>query len=464
MRTIQRQLLIYLFGGMLSATLIAGLAVYVQVRTEMNEMFDYQLKQIAGALPAQLSAGRDLPLDDNPNQEILVQIWSTKGELIFTSAPNIQLQKIEGFGFKSLSLSGKRWRVYSEADLDRIIQVAQPKAVRNDMAASMALRSLLPFLAMIPVLALFIWIVVGRSLYPLHHLARAINRRSSNALEPLPGERYPPELQPMLTALNGLLTRLDQTLATQRAFVADAAHELRTPLTALKLQLQLVERENDDRQRATGFRKLHERLNRATHLVQQLLTLARHEYRIADRSSQKIDLRQLAVRVVSDYASQAEHKSVDLGVAINDDQDSDVAMITGNEDSLRILLGNLVDNAVRYTPSHGRVDVTVNTSAADHTVLLRVRDNGPGIPVQDHERVFDRFYRRDGTGESGSGLGLFIAKTIATQHEVTIELSAADSKGGLIVTVRFPLLCTSETGSASPAPATTAKASASPLA
>ena len=433
------QLLVYLFGGMISATLIAGLADYVQVRTEINEIFDYQLKQIAGALPGELSAGRNLSINDDLDEEIVVQIWNAKGEMVFTSAPTIQLPQAAGLGFQSISLNKQHWRAYSETDQELIIQVAQPKKVRNEMAASMALRALLPFFVLIPVLALLIWIVVGRSLYPLHRLAHAISQRSPKALAPLPDEGYPPELQPMLLALNSLLIQLDQSFATQRAFVADAAHELRTPLTALQLQLQLVERESDYHKRATGFKKLHERLDRATHLVQQLLTLARHEDRTADRSSHKIDLRRLAACVVADHAPQAERKNVDLGVATSTDMNTDAVIIFGDEDSLRIMLGNLVDNAVRYTPAHGRVDVSIDVSHEEHAIFLRVKDNGPGIPLQDRKRVFDRFYRREGSGESGSGLGLFIANTIAAQHDATIKLDTPDDNGGLVVTVQFQL-------------------------
>lgn len=453
MMTIRRQLLIYLFGGMISATLLAGFATYIQVRSEMGEMFDYQIKQIAIALPAELSNGHELPAESDLEDEIVMQIWDGNNQLVFTSAPTIQIQKVHGFGFNYTSFKDKKWRIYSELDQGRTIQISQPVAIRNHIAVSMALRSLIPFVILIPILALLIWVVVGRGLAPMQRLAKSISQRSPDALEPMPDELYPPELRPMFIALNGLLTRLDQARSAQRAFVSDAAHELRTPLAALKLQLQLVERENTDRKLEPGFTKLHERINRATHLVQQLLTLARQERQMPERTYKQIDLRELVARVVSDYTPHAEHKTVDLGVVTQDDDNGSPITIMGDEDNLRILLGNLVDNAVRYTPANGRVDVSASMSGG--TALLRVADNGAGIPVEDHNRVFDRFYRREGTGESGSGLGLFIVKTIASQHHATIKLGTAQSIGGLLVTVCFQATSTSNSPSRESASAST---------
>ncbi|RQO36353.1 two-component sensor histidine kinase [Herminiimonas sp. KBW02] len=435
MISIRRKLLMYLFGGMISATLLAGFATYVQVRHEMNEMFDYQLQQIATAFPTELSVSHTLQVGDDSEDEVMLQIWYKDNQLLFTSAPTIQLRRVNTIGFSKTRLNQQNWRVYSQLDQGRFIQVSQPTAIRNRMAASMALRSLIPFVVLIPLLGLLIWIVVGRALQPIGRLAASINQRTPETLESISDGVYPPELQPMLLALNGLLARLEQARTTQRAFVSDAAHELRTPLAALKLQLQLVERDNQDPELQPGLGKLHQRLNRASHLVQQLLTLARHEGRLPDRRYQKVNLQLLVAGVVSDLAPQAEHKHVDLGVIAAADGSDHAIYAYGDVENLRILLGNLVDNAVRYTPAYGRVDVSV--SSADGYALLQVSDNGPGIPAADRERVFDRFYRREGSGVSGSGLGLFIARTIAAQHDATIELGNPDDGQGLLATLRI---------------------------
>ncbi len=438
MISIRRKLLMYLFGGMISATLLAGFATYLQVRHEMNEMFDYQLQQIATAFPTELSVGHTLPVGDDSEDEVMLQIWDKDNQLLFTSAPTIMLRRVNAIGFSKTKLNQQNWRVYSQLDQGRFIQVSQPVAIRNRMAVSMALRSLIPFVVLIPLLGLLIWIVVGRALQPIGRLAASINQRTPEALEAISDGPYPPELQPMLLALNGLLARLEQARTTQRAFVSDAAHELRTPLAALKLQLQLVERENRDPKLEAGLGKLHERLNRASHLVQQLLTLARHEGRLPDRRYRKVDLQKLVAGVVSELAPQAENKHVDLGVVASETYGNGPVFVFGDVENLRILLGNLVDNAVRYTPAHGRVDVSV--ASTDGYALLQVADNGRGIPPEDRERVFDRFYRREGSGESGSGLGLFIAKTIAAQHDATIELGNAKDGSGLLATVRLKQL------------------------
>jgi two-component system OmpR family sensor kinase len=441
-RTIRRQLLMYLLGGMISATLVAILATYVEVRSETNELFDYQLQQIADALPDEIPDNLILPVDKDEDEEIAVQVWNAEGKLVFTSGPVTHMPLLGKSGFQSVTFNDHHWRIFNESNANRSIQISQPKVARNTLAAGMALRALTPFMLLIPFLALLIWLVVGRSLAPLNRFAQEVSQRSPDALAPLPDEAYPPELQPILIALNTLLERLAQAFATQRAFVADAAHELRTPLAALKLQLQLVERETDTTQTAIGFRKLHDRLNRATHLVQQLLTLARHERPASGPAYKPVDLPALAVSIVSDHTPLAQSKGVDLGLMSS--ADANGPDVLGDENSLRIMLGNLVDNATRYTQVHGRVDVSVGR-ADDGSALLCVADNGPGIPEEDRSRVFDRFYRREGTGESGSGLGLFIARTIADQHGATITLSDTGSNGGLTVTVRFKPSSSGET-------------------
>ena len=435
MRTIRQQLLIYLFGGMVSATIIASIATYIEVRIETNELFDYQLRQIAAALPDEIEAGHNLPVGDEADEEVAVQVWDKNGKLLFTSGPTANVPYTRQLGFISIAVDGVGWRLYTENDHGRTIQIAQPKVVRRELATAMAIKALIPFILLIPILTFLIWYVVGRSMQPLRSLALAVESRSPDLLDALPDDRYSPELHPIVTALNSLLARLGQTLEIQRAFIADAAHELRTPLTALKLQLRLVEKEGDNEMMAIGFKKVHERLNRATHVVEQLLTLALHEKLNPLCGLKKLDPEKLIVDVVSDHALQAENKGIDLGVLSGNNDH--LQYIAGDEDSLRIMLGNLVDNAVRYTPEGGRVDVAFH---ADGNIgQITISDDGPGIPVSDRARVFDRFYRREGTGEMGSGLGLFIAKTIADQHRAKIELG--DGKlGGLMVTVSFKLI------------------------
>lgn len=433
MRPLRQQLLIWLLGGMLVSSLLAGAVLYVQVHEEANELFDYQLKQMATSLPAQLTLPTP-PLwgpDPEEDQDIVMQVWDRNGQPLYASNRALALPRYLPNGFHTVTTRDEQWRVYAITRHDHIIQVAQPTSVRQELAAGLAARSLLPFAVLIPALAALIWVVVGRGLAPLQRVANALAQRSPDAMQPLPDDHLPPEIRPLVQALNNLLARLDLALATQRAFVADAAHELRTPLAALKLQLQLAERANTPAARAAAITKLHERLDRATHLVAQLLTLARQEPRMATRKFAAVNLAELARQVVADRSPLAERRNIDLGVAA----DAVEVSAQGDVDSLRILLGNLVDNAIRYTPPDGRVDV--NVQRANGQPVLSVLDNGPGIPIEERERVFDRFYRREGSGVTGSGLGLAIVQNIAEQHGAVVTLTDNPAGAGLQVEVRF---------------------------
>jgi len=420
-RTIRRQLLLWLLGGMLVCTLAAGFAMYLKVREETSELFDYQLREIATSLPPNFSAAQREPGEQDPEQDVVVQVWDSAGARVYASHPGLALPRLRQEGFRTVREGGTEWRVFGETRRDRFVQVAQDVGARDELVFGVAARSLAPFLALIPVLAVLIGIVVGRSLAPLQRVARAVERRSAAALQPLTTDGIPPELLPMVEALNDLLARLGHALEAQRAFVADAAHELRTPLTALQLQLQLAERAEPGPAQAAAFARLHQRLDRAAHLVAQLLALARQEPPLDERAREDIDLAQLAREVVADYDALAESRGIDLGAEVGS-----AATVRGQRDGLRVMLGNLVDNALRYTPAGGRVDVTVSTEGG--RPLLRVADSGPGIPAAERERVFDRFHRGGDADTPGTGLGLAIVKRVAERHGATVHL--ADGPGG----------------------------------
>jgi len=275
-----------------------------------------------------------------------------------------------------------------------------------------------------------VWLIVGRGLAPLGRITRWVGERRPDDLAPLPDSGVPQEVQPLVTALNDLLGRLHQALQAQRAFVADAAHELRTPLAALNLQAQLLGRAGNDNERHEALAELQAGLRRATRVVEQLLTLARSEPGGEERPPQPVNLAELARNVTARHLPLAEAKHIDLGIAHIDDH----AIIPGDATTLETLLSNLVENAVRYTPDGGRIDVTVGS---DHReTWLEVADTGPGIPPAERERVFDRFYRQLGTREPGSGLGLAIVRTIARRHGATVTL-LDNPGGGLRVRVAF---------------------------
>jgi two-component system OmpR family sensor kinase len=311
-----------------------------------------------------------------------------------------------------------------------VIQVAQPLAVRQQRAAQLAVQTLKPFALLLPVLLIDIWLAVGQALQPLQRLTAQVQARRTEVLEPLPPTPLPEEVQPLVAALNDLLGRLKASLERERAFMADAAHELRTPLTALHLQMGMLARASDESERAAAMETLSAGVQRAIRLVEQLLALARQEPR-ADAPRVAVPLAELARSCVAELVPLADARHIDLGLATAAE-----VSVRGDPEGLRTLVRNLVDNAVRYTPAGGRVDVRVE--AGDAGARMSVSDNGPGIAPADRERVFDRFYRPAGTATSGSGLGLAIVRTIAAAHGASVALAAGADGQGLTVTVSFP--------------------------
>lgn len=434
MSSIRRQLLFWLIAGLALAVVAAGVRIYTQTLNEANELFDYHLRQMAaslpndsfGPLPPSRSGGARV------EEGLVVQIWDRSGLQLYFSQPGSRLPQRAELGFSTVATPSGSWRVYSAMAQNTVVQVAQPMSARQRLAAGMALRALMPLLLLLPVLGLLIWFTIGRGLRPLDQMASALRRRTPDTLDPLPREGVPVEIAPLVQALNELLVRLARALESQKAFVADAAHELRTPLTAVHLQIQLAERAKSEEEREAAFAQLRQGQARAAHLVQQLLTLARQEPGVAQPPHSTVDLAEVARVVVSEHAPLAAERNIDLGIS-----HEEPASIAGDFEALRVMLGTLIDNAIRYTPPGGTVDVSVSTDAG--AAVVEVLDTGPGIPEEDRRRVFDRFYRREATHVSGSGLGLAIAKNIAERHHADILLQNRATGPGLRVRVDFPL-------------------------
>ncbi|HMW55076.1 MAG TPA: ATP-binding protein [Accumulibacter sp.] len=432
MRSIRRQLLVTLLATITLTTLLGALATYRTALDEANALFDYQLRQLALSFRDQASQNahmRDLAINDDA-QDFSIQIWRPDGTRIYLSHPGKELPHLAPLGFATVDTGNGKWRVFGLQQGGQTIQVAQPLRVRDGLALAAALRTVEPFLLMLPMLGVLIWVVVGRGLRPLDAVARAMTTRTPVALGPLPTNGVPTEVAPLVRSLNDLLARLKRALDSQRDFIADAAHELRTPLAALSLQLQLARRAADAQSRGEAFGELERGLTRATHCVQQLLTLARQEPGGGDRPLMPVNLGDLVAKVVAEQLPLAEDRQIDLGVT----PAARAVTVRGDAEALQILVSNLVGNAIRHTPSGGKVDVAVGDGADG--VFVEVNDSGPGIPVEERERVFDRFYRRAQTDEPGSGLGLAIVRTIAERHQASVLLDEADL-GGLRARVRF---------------------------
>lgn len=448
MHSIRRTLLLYLLLGLVAVAGLATWLTYRETREQVGELFDLQLKQLAYSTRIDdLVRGRQPSLSPGERpasggvSEIVTQIWDRDGVLVYWSRPGAGFPVPASEGYSNVNQNGREWRVYTHVEGTHALQVAHAMDERRKIATEVAWRTLLPLAALIPLLGALIWYAVGVGLAPLDRMSRAVAKRRPDAMAPLAQDNVPRELQPLAESLNALLARLDEALSAQRRFTADAAHELRTPLAALKLQVGLATRAHDDAQRAGALAELEAGVDRAAHLVDQLLTMARLEPESPERRSEPVDLAALARDAIVARAPLAGDKRIDLGHT-----GAASAAVTGDPAMLSMLLGNLLDNALRYTPAEGRVDVA--TEVRDGGVVLSVIDTGPGIPPAERERVFERFYR--GTAQSagpqtGSGLGLSIVRRIAAAHGATVSLDEGPDGRGLAVHVRFPTAGTTNT-------------------
>ncbi|EJE53179.1 signal transduction histidine kinase [Acidovorax sp. CF316] len=439
-RSLRAQLLVFLLAAILLAGAVQGVLAYRSALDEADSLFDYHMQQTALALRAGLppdarELGQGLSGEDE-NHEFIVQVWTNEGLRIFESAVGAALPQIAVLGFTNVQARGGTYRVFSLQTRAQVIQVAQNMAVRSGMARALALRTLAPLAVMAPLLVLAVWWGVSRSLAPVEGVRRQLARRQADDLSPVSDEELPDEVQPLVTELNLLFERVQGAFAAQQHFVADAAHELRSPLAALRLQLQGLQRAgNDDAARAVAVERLSAGIDRATRLVEQLLTLARQEAAAAS-PTETVDLRAVAQLALADVAPAAQARSMDMGLL-----ESDPAPVPGRPEALRMLVRNLLDNAVKYTPPGGQVDLQIQR-AADGAVELVVEDSGPGIPPEHRERVMQRFVRETADSAPGSGLGLAIVQAIAQAHGATVALDASPRLGGLRVVVRFPVTAT----------------------
>ncbi|BCL75768.1 two-component sensor histidine kinase [Jeongeupia sp. HS-3] len=431
MSSLRRQLMLMLLGGMALVIAVAAALAFHRTRNEANELFDYQLRQMALSVVNQTFIPGRSSLRSTAGFDFVIQVWDPDGVQLYYSHPHRVLPAQVQLGYATAATSEGDWRTYAVAVPGKVIQIAQPMRTRNRLALDTAWRTTVPLLLALPLLLLGAWWVIGRALRPLEALRREVAARTPDALAPLPSGLAPEEVQPLIAETNRLLLRLGDALASQRAFTANAAHELRTPLAALQLQLASLERAPDDASRAAAITELKTGLARAGHMLNQLLTLARNE---AASEHSVLALAPIVTDVLAEQAPLALAAGLDLGAT---DIDADV-QVSGNADALRSLIANLVGNAIRYTPSGGRIDVALRRIDGEDRAQLSVADSGPGIPPAEREQVFQRFYRRPGSVGSGSGLGLAIVRAVADAHRGTVSLDESPL-GGLLVMVELPL-------------------------
>lgn len=431
-RSLRMRLLVFLLAAIVLAGAVQGALAYRGALAEADALFDYHMQQTALALRSGLPVdAQDNALGLDPgdeNQEFIVQVWTNEGLRIFESALDVALPQLAVLGFTNVQARGGTYRVFSLQTRAQVIQVAQNMAKRREMARTLALRTLAPLAFMAPLLILAVWWGVSRSLAPVERVRRQLAQRQADDLSPVSDAQLPDEVQPLVSELNLLFERVQRAFDAQEHFVADAAHELRSPLAALRLQLQGLQRAGDDAARAAAIERLSAGIDRATRLVEQLLTLARQE--ASTTASEPVDLRAIAQLALADVAPAAQARRMDVGLL-----ESNATTVPGNAEALRMLVRNLLDNAIKYTPLGGQVDLQVRTEG-DHAVLT-VEDSGPGIAPEHRARVMQRFVRETSDGAPGSGLGLAIVQAIAQAHGATVALDASPRLGGLRVTVRW---------------------------
>jgi two-component system sensor histidine kinase QseC len=436
--SIRRRLLLALLATTLLVWGVTLFFSYRDTRHELDELLDAHLAQSASLLIAQIGHETDeIDLEHSPRlyhhqRKVAFQIWE-RGKLLLlhsASAPNVRLSPADK-GFSDSQVGGKTWRVFSAWDDTRhfLIQIGERREARDVLAKTVARSMLLPLLVALPVLALLIWFSVARGLRPLQVLGSQVAVRHADNLAPIEAATAPDEVVPLVEGLNTLFARVRASIDTERGFTADAAHELRTPLAAIRTQAQVARAAGDDAERRRALDNVITGCDRTAHLMDQLLTLARLEPN-QPVQCEAVNLQALVANVVAELAPAAIAKDVDLQLASHA-----AAPVAGSPGLLAMLVRNLIDNAIRYTPRHSAVEVAVTPTGdgAEFSVV----DQGPGISEGEIDRVWDRFYRVLGSGATGSGLGLSIVKRIAELHGARVTLAPGAGGTGLHVRVRI---------------------------
>ena len=428
-------------------------ANYIDSRHEIGELLDAELVQSAMVLLAlsdhelmeqRLTGPTAISIDDNTiapqdglthkyEKKLAFQVWLGDATLAIrsSSAPRVHLSSVTS-GFSDQIIANQAWRIYSvqHKKVPILVQVGERYDVRGDLTEQIVRRMLSPMITTLPILALMIWYGVGFAMKPLNRLAKEVATRAADYLSPVDHHHVPAEAQSLVHSLNALLARLQQAFDSERRFTADAAHELRTPLAAIKAQAQVAQRTHVQQDQQRALQQVINAVDNATRVAQQLLTLARLDPAVPLTNLKKVDLTHLASTVIAELVPLALKKRIDISLA-----EPSHGIVHGTSDALTILLTNLVDNAINYTPESGSIVVGV-TSHEDH-VILSVADSGPGIPADEREKVLERFYRGRDVTEPGSGLGLSITQRIAELHQARIAMGES-SLGGLLVEVIFP--------------------------
>ncbi len=437
-RSIRRQLLWVLLTSVAATWVATAVVSYVDTRHEIDELLDAHLAQSASLLVAQAGHDWDEIVEHAPQlhrygRGVAFQFWE-KGSVLrlhSANAPNSRLSAKDE-GFSNADVDGVRWRVFSAWDAKRryLVQVGEQVKPRDEIVATMAKSMLVPLLIALPALGLVIWFGINRATRPLQLLNRQVANRAPDNLASLQLAEAPAEVAPLVSSLNRLFERVRDSMDNERRFTADAAHELRTPLAALRAQAQVARGSVDGNERERALDNVIAGCDRASHLIDQLLTLARLEPERFQTKREPCDLGAVARLAVAELAPTAHAKDIEIEL-----EDGPSVAVAGDARLLGILLRNLVDNAVRYSPP--RTTVRVRVGRDGRSVFVAVADEGPGVAADERPKLGQRFHRLAGMQAPGSGLGLSIAKRIAELHDARIGFDAGKGGVGLVVTVTF---------------------------
>lgn len=449
--SIRKRLLFILLTASGGLWLFAAFFSYLDTRVELEKLFDAQLAQSGRVMltlslhelveqrllgnanqPNTESIGQDFwELGHQYEKKIAFQIW-LKEHLVLRSenAPIEHLTK-NTLGFSEELQNEETWRIFTiQNDNATItIHIAEELSIRHNLANKIAIRTLIPLLIILPFTAFILWHGIGRGMSPLHRIAEVMQLRRPNDLSKINLDNIPNEAKVLTASLNSVFDQLRHAVETERRFTADAAHELRTPLAALKTHAEVALQATTEEDKQQALRQVVRGVDRATRLVEQLLTLARLDPDTGNANVKRFDLFIVAEQVISDEAPIALDKNIEI--SLNGTRGK---FVYCNGDAVAVLMRNLIDNAIRYTPEEGTVEISI--IRFDDNITFRVSDSGPGIPKEERELIFNRFYRRLGTKSPGSGLGLSIVTRIIDLYKLKISLDDS-ALGGLQIDVTF---------------------------
>lgn len=446
-RSIRYFLLISLLLSITIASAINGIGNYLLDEKVIQPYLDNQLLRIStliDVLYQSTNVSEETRKDiihylrttqPTSKQKFLFQVWGNDGKLLLNSSPNSKIDfKSAPLGYSDYEIDNQDWRIYAtqENKLKAKIIVAEMYTLRRELADDIAHSNANILLITYPVFGILVWFIVTLALRSITRVTTEISSRASTYLEPVQLKEIPIEIKPLVAELNRLFIRLHLAFDRNKRFAADAAHELRTPLAALKTHVQVALKSDNDNDRNKALEKVIQSVNRSAHVVDQLLTLSRlgEEAHLSDMKP--VDLHKLTIEIMAYLAPHALEKNIEIELASAPAH----PIVMGSDTALGILIRNIVDNAIRYTPPGGEVKVAILET--DTHVIFRVTDTGMGIPPELRERVFERFFRVLGTQASGSGLGLAIVSQITALHSGEVRLSTPQNSIGLQFEVAFP--------------------------